>query len=175
MSKMPTGWDTTAHNSWLAGQRQVAIQQLLARLNGSTAKPIALQLQFAYYLFLCDDPASAAQVLEMAHKAEPGNDEVLRNLCSCLSRAGQYELAVTRLQTLLQRVPDDFHALDALCASLAKLDRYDEAAQAGTRSLTLKARSAGKVPPSWSLPAAEPPSGWPMAVASRMSSLFPVG
>ncbi|MFB0625712.1 tetratricopeptide repeat protein, partial [Aeromonas hydrophila] len=62
MSKMPTGWDTTAHNSWLAGQRQAAIQQLLARLNGSTAKPVALQLQFAYYLFLCDDPASAAQV-----------------------------------------------------------------------------------------------------------------
>nr|WP_270827759.1 hypothetical protein [Aeromonas sp. Y318-1] len=55
MSKMPTGWDTTAHNSWLAGQRQVAIQQLLARLNGSAAKPVALQLQFAYYLFLCDD------------------------------------------------------------------------------------------------------------------------
>ncbi|MDX2125573.1 MAG: tetratricopeptide repeat protein [Aeromonas hydrophila] len=156
MSKMPTGWDTTAHNSWLAGQRQVAIQQLLARLNGSTAKPVALQLQFAYYLFLCDDPASAAQVLEMAHKAEPGNDEVLRNLCACLSRAGQYELAVARLQTLLQRVPDDFHALDALCASLAKLDRYNEAAQAGTRSLTLKARSAGKAPPSWALPAAEP-------------------
>ena len=156
MSKMPTGWDATAHNSWLAGQRQVAIQQLLARLNGSTAKPIALQLQFAYYLFLCDDPASAAQVLEMAHKAEPVNDEVLRNLCACLSRAGQYELAVTRLQTLLQRVTDDFHALDALCASLAKLDRHDEAAQAGTRSLTLKARSAGKAPPSWALPAAEP-------------------
>lgn len=43
--------------------------QQLARLNGSTAKSIALQLQFAYYLFLCDDPASAAQVLEMAHKA----------------------------------------------------------------------------------------------------------
>ena len=119
-------------------------------INVKLAKSIALQLQFAYYLFLCDDPASAAQVLEMAHKAEPGNDEVLRNLCSCLSRAGQYELAVTRLQTLLQRVPDDFHALDALCASLAKLDRHDEAAQAGTRSLTLKARSASKAPPSWS-------------------------
>lgn len=156
MSKMPTGWDTTAHNSWLAGQRQVAIQQLLARLNGSAAKPIALQLQFAYYLFLCDDPASAAQVLEMAHKAKPANDEVLRNLCACLSRAGQYELAVARLQTLQQRAPDDFHALDALCASLAKLDRYDEAALAGTRSLTLKARSAGKAPPSWALPTAEP-------------------
>lgn len=47
----------------LAGQRQGAIQQLLARLNANAVKPVALQLQFAYYLFLCGDPASAAQVL----------------------------------------------------------------------------------------------------------------
>ncbi|WP_279452164.1 tetratricopeptide repeat protein [Aeromonas dhakensis] len=159
MSKMPMGWDAAAHTSWLAGQRQVAIQQLLARLNGSAVKPVALQLQFAYYLFLCGDPASAAQVLEMAHKAEPGNDEVLRNLCSCLSRSGQYEQAVARLQTLLQRLPDDFHALDALCASLAKLERHAEAAVAGTRSLELKARVSDKAPSDWTLPAVAP-SAW---------------
>ena len=153
MSKMPTGWDTTAHNSWLAGQRQVAIQQLLARLNGSTAKRLPCSCSLPITSFCATTRLPRRRCWRWPTRPNP---TIAGNLCSCLSRAGQYELAVTRLQTLLQRVPDDFHALDALCASLAKLDRYDEAAQAGTRSLTLKARSAGKVPPSWSLPAAEP-------------------
>lgn len=156
MSKMPTGWDAGAHECWLGGQRQAAIQQLLVRLNGAAVKPVAWQLQFAYYLFLCDDPASAAQVLEMAYQMAPENDEVLRNLCISLSRSGQYERAVERLQILLVRAPADFHALDALCASLAKLGRHAEAAVAGTRALTLKDRAVRYQPQGWSLPDDEP-------------------
>ncbi|MGL4356683.1 MAG: tetratricopeptide repeat protein [Aeromonas popoffii] len=165
MSKMPTGWDAGAHERWLGGQRQAAIQQLLVRLNGAAVKPVAWQLQFAYYLFLCDDPASAAQVLEMTHQMAPENDEVLRNLGISLSRSGQYERAVERLQILLVRAPADFHALDALCASLAKLGRHAEAAVAGTRALTLKDRVARYQPGDWSLPDDEP-STW---LASRES------
>lgn len=156
MSKMPTGWDASAHERWLGGQRQTAIQQLLTKLNSTAAKPVALQLQFAYYLFLCDDPASAAQVLEMAHQAAPDNDEVLRNLCVCLSRSGQHERAVERLQTLLVRTPEDFHALDGLCTSQAKRGRYVEAAAAGTRALILKDRAVCQQPQGWSLPDGEP-------------------
>ncbi|UNP88881.1 hypothetical protein MNZ22_21215 [Aeromonas encheleia] len=70
MSKAPTGWDEAAHASWLQERRQEAVQLVLARLNGDRLKPAPLQLQFAYYLFLSGDPASAAQVLELAHQTE---------------------------------------------------------------------------------------------------------
>lgn len=156
MSKLPTGWNQEAHAHWLRGDRQQAIQQLLVRLNAEPVKPVPLQLQFAYYLFLCGDPASAVQVLEQAQRAAPENNEVLRNLCVCLSRSGQHERAVVQLTELMRREPHDYLAQDGLCTSLAKLGRHAEAAVAGTRALTLKDRAASQSASGWALPATSP-------------------
>jgi hypothetical protein len=159
MSKLPTGWDGQAHASWLQERRQEAVQRVLALLNGERLKPVPLQLQFAYYLFLSGDPASAAQVLTLAHQAAPENDEVLRNLCVCLSRSGQHERAVAHLTELAARDPADALAQDGLCTSLARLGRHAEAAQAGTRALCLKDEAAGQPVEGWVLPA-EGPDAW---------------
>lgn len=156
MSKAPTGWDEAAHASWLQELRQEAVQLVLARLNGDRLKPAPLQLQFAYYLFLSGDPASAAQVLELAHQTEPGDNEVLRNLCVCLSRSGQYERALLRLTELSRREPREYLAQDGLCTSLAKLGRHAEAAQAGTRALILKDEASGQPAKGWALPVGGP-------------------
>ncbi|MGL5813042.1 MAG: tetratricopeptide repeat protein [Aeromonas sp.] len=156
MSKVPTGWCREAHTSWLQGDRQQAVQQVLARLNAQQSKPVPLQLQFAYYLFLCGDPGSASQVLEQAHGVAPDDIEVLRNLCVCLSRANQHERALVHLEELARREPDDFLAQDGLCTCLAKLGRHGEAAQAGTRALMLKDEASGSSPAGWSLPAMSP-------------------
>nr|WP_244911275.1 tetratricopeptide repeat protein [Aeromonas bivalvium] len=159
MSKLPTGWDGEAQDDWLRGHRQEAIQRVLARLNGEPLKPVPLQLQFAYYLFLSGDPASAAQVLTLAHQAAPDNDEVLRNLCVCLSRSGQHERAVAHLTELAARDPADALVQDGLCTSLARLGRHGEAARAGTRALCLKDEAAGHAVAGWALPA-EGPDAW---------------
>ena len=52
MIKPPKGWDDDAHSHWSRGDRKQAVQQVLMRLNKERAKPVPLQLQFAYYLFL---------------------------------------------------------------------------------------------------------------------------
>ncbi|MGE6106901.1 tetratricopeptide repeat protein [Aeromonas sobria] len=159
MSKLPTGWDGEAQADWLRGHRQEAIQRVLARLNEEPLKPVPLQLQFAYYLFLSGDPASAAQVLALAHQAAPDNDEVLHNFCVCLSRSGQHERAVAHLTELAVREPDDYLVHDGLCTSLAKLGRHEEAAQAGTRALCLKDEAVSQPVEGWALPA-EGPDAW---------------
>ncbi|MGQ4866886.1 tetratricopeptide repeat protein [Aeromonas caviae] len=118
MSKLPAGWDDEVHSHWSRGDRQQAVQQVLMRLNEARIKPVPLQLQLAYYLFLSGDPASAAQVLMLAHQGSPEDDEVLRNLCVCLSRSGQHERAVVHLTELVRREPADYLTYDGLCTSL---------------------------------------------------------
>ena len=153
MSRLPAGWDGEAHGHWLQEKRQEAIRCVLSRLNAETNKSVPLQLQFAYYLFLSGDPASAAQVLTLAYRSAPDNTEVLRNLCVCLSRSDQHERAVTHLAELVRREPDDYLVHDGLCTSLAKLGRHEEAAQAGTRALTLKDEAVSQPVAGWVLPA----------------------
>ncbi|WP_421292135.1 tetratricopeptide repeat protein [Aeromonas taiwanensis] len=159
MKRLPTGWDEEAQASWRQERRQEAIQRVLTRLNGERIKSVPLQLQFAYYLFLSGDPATAAQVLTLAHNAAPDDIEVLRNLCVCLSRSDQHERAVTYLAELVRREPADYLAQDGLCTSLAKLGRHEEAAQAGTRALTLKEEANSLPVEGWGLPA-EGPDPW---------------
>lgn len=156
MSKLPTGWCREAHDHWLSGDRQQAIQQMLARLNAVRIKLVPLQLQFAYYLFLCGDPATAVQVLELAYQTAPDDNEVLRNLCVCLSRSGQYEKSLVHLAELARREPADYLAQDGLCTSLAKLERHADATVAGTRALLLKEQASSQPTPGWSLPTGRP-------------------
>jgi hypothetical protein len=152
---IPRDWDAQAHESWEQGQRQEAIDRVLAALNRDRAA-VAPVLQVAYYIFLAGDPAGAVRFLELGRKHHPDNPEVLLNLSICLYRSGQHELALQRTEELLNIRPDDITALGCKCSVLSRMHRDEEAAEAGTRSLHLKDQAARSAPTDWELPSTTP-------------------
>lgn len=143
----PANWFAPAHALWSEGQQVPAIQLLMRELNRHGArKPTPLVLQVIYYLFLRGDYAAAARCLTEQHATDPGSNEVLLNLAVCLSRSGQPDRAVTHAKAYLARMPDDPVAWDVMANNLHALGRDAEAAQAGTRALTLKDRARAPHP-----------------------------
>ena len=52
-TECPDVWDKNAHNIWLGGNYDAAIQLVLRKVNASqNKKPKLLIQQFGYYLFL---------------------------------------------------------------------------------------------------------------------------
>jgi hypothetical protein len=154
---LPQGWDEAAQRHWLAGARQPAIDAVLARINAALPpKPVGLVLQFAYYLFLCGDAATAAQVLSMGRAAHPRHPELLQNLAVCLSRAGRPAEATGAWRDFLAVAPETPLAHDGLAACHYALGQFDAAAAAGTRALVLKDAQHGRPRPGWRLPAGTP-------------------
>lgn len=153
----PDGWQTAAHTRWLAGERQAAIDAVLAALNAQgAAKDAELLLQLGYYIYFCGDPAGAAAFLEKGRQLYPRHPQLLLNLAVCLRRSGQPAAAVERLEELLAIEPANPVAHDLLCSALHQLGRDDAAAVAGTRALALK-DGANRTPPAgWQLPATTP-------------------
>ncbi|HVZ42242.1 MAG TPA: tetratricopeptide repeat protein [Ramlibacter sp.] len=161
------GWNQRAQAQWMRGERQAAIDSVLAVINQyQRPKPLKLVLQLAYYVFLCGDPRGAAVFLEDTRRDYPDDADLLLNLSVCLSRSGQYEPAVARMRECLRSRPDDPVAYDGLAASLYQLGRHEEAAQAGTRALVLKDSAIAPPPPDWRLPAASPRQ-WPGLAGKR--------
>jgi hypothetical protein len=153
---LPEGWHASAQAAWLRGERQAAIDELLAILNQQgDAKVLPLVHQLAYYVFLCGDPAAAARFLEEARQQHPRDPQLLLNLAVCLSRSGQLAPALARIREYLEMRPDDAVAHDSLCATLYRLGRLQDASEAGTRALVLKDKALPR-PQRWSLPAGHP-------------------
>lgn len=164
--RVPAGWDAPAQQAWEQGQRQAAVDQVLARINQAAGTaPAALFLQLAYYMFLHEDFASAAQCLELARQREPQNREVLLNLAVCLGRCERHGEALPHLQTVQAQEPDNAAVHDGLAKTYAKLQHYDQARAAGTRALALKAAACAS-PPAWQPPPGSPQS-WAQAAGKR--------
>lgn len=139
----PPGWQADAHRLWTAGQREAALHALLGRLNAhGHDKPTPLVLQWVYYLCLLGDWAAAAQALRWQSDCAPDDRDVLYNLAVCCARSGQSAEGLTHSRRYAAHCPDDPAAWDAVCASAQACGLLTEAAQAGTRALTLKDRSA---------------------------------
>lgn len=138
--QLPRGkLDSQAHAFWLAGQKQEAINALLAVINREgMGKDPDTALQLGHYLFFSGDPASAAQVLELTRQQHPRNAQVLLNLGICLSRARQFLAAMERINEYVALVPNDPLAFDALCSAAYQSGRFLEAAAAGERALQFK-------------------------------------
>lgn len=154
---IPRGWNRQAHAAWHRGERQAAIDLVLEDCNAAKEnKPVTKVLQLAYYIFLCNDPAAAANFLEQARRRHPRHIELLQNLAVCLYRSGQYAQALERIEEVLALRPDDVAALDGKCSALANLGRRPEAAVAGTRVLQLKDLASDPPPAGWKLPASTP-------------------
>lgn len=169
---LPEGWLPDVHAAWQAGQRERAIQLLLADLNAHGAgKPVRQVLQFVYYLFQLGDYAAAARFLDMQNAQTPGDPQMLLNLAVCLSRSGQAEPAVVRARELLTLQPGDAVALDVLATCLHRLGRLGEAAEAGTQALVAKDRAARRLGPLDWQPPAGTPAQWLAARPERVSVL----
>jgi hypothetical protein len=162
----PPGWHAPAHARWLQGDRGGAIQAAVTDINTlGAAKPSARVLQLAYYLFLVNDFAGAALLLEQVLQAQPDHLEALANLAVCRSRMGRHAEVVTHAQAVLAQQPEHALALDVLTKSLFMLGRQVEAAQAGARVLQLKDRHSGPPAADW-----VPPAGHPAARAERQGA-----
>jgi len=136
---IPTGWNSKGHEQWQAGQRDMAIQTVFAAIN---VKPVPvsypLGMQAAYYLSGVGNWRAAAGVLTEVCKTHPNEFEALLNLGICLSRAGQPEQSIATLKTVLSRNAATPVAWDSLASSCYRLGRFEEAREAGERSLLLK-------------------------------------
>ena len=154
---IPSGWHEVSHRLWLAGDKEGALQGIVAQLNASGPnKPIRLVHQMAYYLYLIQDYASCATLLTLQNSLEPGGAETLLNLAVCCSRLGRYEQAVANIRELLTLQPDNVVAHDTLTSSSHQLGQLAEASASGSRALELKDAATRPHPGAWRIPPGRP-------------------
>jgi len=153
----PAGWETIAHGTWLQGDKESAIAQLLAAINKrGEKKPLPLVIQLAYDIASIGEYAGAAMFLGIARADYPDNEELLLNLGVCLTLSGQHEKSIECANKLLTISPNNFAALDSLAHSLQKVGQLSAATEAGTKSLALKDQMNADPIKGWTLPADSP-------------------
>ncbi len=155
--RMPKGWDAAAHAAWLKGQKDRAIQAMLAAINGhGPKKPLPLALQLVYYLYLIGQYRAGAGFLERVRPHYPQSPELLLNLGVLWSLAGDHAQSVACMKALVEIDPDNPVAFDSLAASFHRLGALDNARQAGTRALVLKDAASRGGPKACAWPARGP-------------------
>lgn len=147
-------WQVDAHQLWLQGHQQAAINLLLQRINVSPAAiPKPLGLQLVYYVFLLGDLLGAESFLKRLLQIHPDDPEILANLAVAISRqTGRASEALPLYRRLTTLDPDLINAWDGLAHVLSSSGQLQEARQAGERSLSLKTAAARPLP-DWSPPA----------------------
>jgi len=75
------------------------------------------------------DPAAAAQLLARAHQAEPSARNILEALARARLSTRQYEQARDDFAHLVDAQPDDDYARLGLGLALARLNRFEAAAE----------------------------------------------
>ena len=142
MQSIPKDWHSTAHERWLAGDQQGAINALLMALNDflkPKKKPEGFVLQFSYYLFLLEDYSGAEFVLESGDVDLTRNSDALSSLIVCQNRVQKFESAINNCDLYIARFGKaSYNILDSAAYSNYKLRRFDEAREAGSQSLALK-------------------------------------
>ena len=156
----PAGWDQLAHECWIQGNNQKAIELTLQAINRyGSPKPLPLIKQLSYYIFLSGDPRAAAAFLNEGKKHYPDDVELLKNLSVCLSRSQQINEAIQVAQDLLKVTPNDPLVLDTLASCCSKTGDYEKASEYGSRSLQIKHEQSLKKEISWKPPSSRP-SDW---------------
>jgi tetratricopeptide (TPR) repeat protein len=145
-SSADNSWSHEADALWQQGDRQGAINKILAVLN---AKPPHLPrlagLQFTYYLFQLQDYVSGENLLSELLQQYPADLEILENRAVMRSRSSKIAGAVADFQQVVAQNPDAVNAWDGLASALHQLKRWDEARRAGEESLVRKDRRAEAV------------------------------
>jgi GR25 family glycosyltransferase involved in LPS biosynthesis len=138
-----TNWDRVADALWQQGDRQGAINKILAVVNATPSNvPRSIGLQFAYYLFQLQDYATGEKVLSGLLQQYPSDLEILENRAVMRNRSNKVAGAVEDFQQVVAQNPDAVNAWDGLASALHQLKRWDEARRAGEESLVRKDRRA---------------------------------
>jgi tetratricopeptide (TPR) repeat protein len=148
MAEIPRDWHTSAHELWDKGERQRAIDALLAEINRHQPGKSAHIIQFAYYLFILRDYRSAAHFLMQGRNFYPDNLQIILNLGVTLGLAGDHAGALRQLDDYLARGGNELTALDSLASNHHMLGNFDEARKYGRASLEAKdkaSRSKGRL------------------------------
>ncbi len=141
-SVSPSNWHQEAQARWLLGDKQGAIDEIIAVINRESALGRLLRvpcLQMAYYLFQLGDFIAGEAVLTQLLNQDPNDVETLENRAVMRSRAGNIVAAARDFQVVVEINPQSVNAWDGLTSSLSQLAKWDEARQAGEQSLNLKA------------------------------------
>jgi hypothetical protein len=142
-TKVPNGWDRKAHEHWMAGRRQAAVQGLFGLLDGPSDSP-RLVLQIGYYLFMEGAYGPARHIMEQAAERFPDQPQLLLNLAVLQSRTGGHQEARASLERYLELGGDEPSAYDGLCAACHKLRDNESARRWGARAIEEKSRIAAK-------------------------------
>ncbi len=138
-----TSWDQAADALWQQGDRQGAINRILAIVNATPSyMPRSAGLQFAYYLFQLQDYATGEKVLSGLLQQYPSDLEILENRAVMRVRSNKIAGAAADFQQVVAQNPDALNAWDGLASALHHLKRWDEARRAGEESLVRKDRLA---------------------------------
>jgi len=137
-TRVPAEWDSEAAAMWLKGQRAEAITRATNAAQAAKWQSPALSLQAAYYLFLLNDFASGAHLLERQAQVTPHEFEVLLNLAVMYSRQGQWAAAEGVYARAIKLDTTRYELYDGLANCLWRLGRFEEAVAAGTHSLEAK-------------------------------------
>lgn len=157
MQTTPPDWCHRTHALWHKGRRHEAVQAVFAAINASGAKKTkGLMMQAGFYLFLLNDYAAAAQILQHGLELFPKDKDLWRNLVVALSRLGQYEAARQQGEPYVALYPDDAAMWDTLTVVYYRLGLHEQAIMAGTQALALKDTAASACPAAWSLPSGPP-------------------
>ncbi len=135
------GWNREADALWQQGDRQGAINKILAVIGAKSPKmPRSASLQFAYYLFQLQDYATGEKVLSDLLQQYPADLEILENRAVMRTRSNKIAGAVADFQQVVAQNPGAVNAWDGLASALHQSRRWDEARRAGEESLVRKDR-----------------------------------
>jgi tetratricopeptide (TPR) repeat protein len=138
VADVPHSWHRPADDLWQNGQRQEAINALLAEINREKPPKAAHIMQFVSYLFALNDFRSAAHFLKLGRAFHPEDLEILLNLGIALGRAGSFYEALGPLQDYLAKGGKEVVVFDALASNHHMLGNFEEARRYGRASLEAK-------------------------------------
>jgi GR25 family glycosyltransferase involved in LPS biosynthesis len=134
-------WNQEADALWKQGDRQGAINKILAAINVNPPHiPRSAGMQFVYYLFQMQDYATAEKLLSELLLQNPTDLELLENRAVMRIRIDKTNEAVADFQQVVAQNPDAVNAWDGLANALYKIRRWNEAQKAGEESLLRKDR-----------------------------------
>jgi tetratricopeptide (TPR) repeat protein len=135
------GWNREADALWQQGDRQGAINKILAVIRAKPPEiPRSASLQFAYYLFQLQDFVTGEKVLSDLLQQYPADLEILENRAVMRTRSNKIVGAAEDFQQVVAQNPNAVNAWDGLASALHQLRRWDEARRAGEESLVRKDR-----------------------------------
>lgn len=150
---LPSGWVAEAHEFWVAGRKNEAIQSVLAVINATpTPMPHKPAIQFSFYVAMLGDWAYAVKVLQQICKTYPDDLESLLNLGVCQSRSLDSEGALKTLQTYLDKNPNNPLVWDSMANVCYRLKLFEQAKKAGGKALSIKDNNHKNLSKKWVLP-----------------------